>query len=89
LGNITDFTYDGYTVFNADITSSFPGDGYLTVSFAGNTFSTVLNLNSDTTPSVIAEVKLPYTFIGTGAGADSTQEALPRRDATDVSRDSS
>ncbi len=87
LGNITDFTYDGYTVFNADITSSFPGDGYLTVSFAGNTFSTVLNINSDTTPSVIEEVKLPFTFIGTGAGADSTQEALPRRDASDTSRD--
>ena len=89
LGNITNFTYDGYTVFNADITSSAPGDGYLTVSFAGNTFNTVLNLDSDTTPSVIEEVKLPFTFIGTGAGADSTQEALPRRDASDASRDSS
>lgn len=90
LGHITNFAYDGYTVFNADITSSTPGDGYLTVSFAGNTFSTVLNLSSDTTPSVIAEVKLPYTFIGVGVGADgSAQEALPRRDATDVSRDSS
>lgn len=87
LGDITNFVYDGYTVFNADITSSAPGDGYLTVSFNNNTFNTVLNLSSDTTPSVIEEVKIPFTFIGTGVGADSTQEAMPRRDSSDASRD--
>jgi hypothetical protein len=90
LGEITNFVYDGYAAFNADITSSFPGDGYFTVSFAGNIFSTTLNLDNDSIPSSIEEVRIPYTFIGLLTSPDgSGQEASPRRDATDVSRDSS
>lgn len=91
LGSLSNFTYDGYSTFNADITSPIAGDGELTVSFDNNFFQTVTNPVSDDEVSSIAIDVLDYTFISDtviakDSGA-STMEAVPRRDESDISND--
>ena len=82
LGSVSDFTYDGYEAFVAEITSITAGDGELTVAFDGNTLQRVLNLNTDNASSIEPN-SLTYEFIGTGG--DDT-EAKVRRDGADVAR---
>lgn len=77
LGNVSEFTYDGYGSFNALITSSTAGDGYVSVLFNNKILSTIIPL-SNGIPSQIIENTLPYRFVGTPAGT------AVRRDATDI-----
>jgi hypothetical protein len=87
FGSISDFTYDGYTTFNAEITSTTPGEGELTVSFNEELFARVLNRENDDVATEIEIVTLPYEFVGVPI-AVGTDEALdrekPRRDEGDV-----
>lgn len=88
LGQISNFEYDGYGEFKAEITSDDAGDGELTISFANNIFSRVLNSDDDTVATAIEVLKVPYTFIGSkfaSFGSDADREAGTRRDETDVS----
>lgn len=93
FGTITSFSYDGYSLFIADITSNSPGSGTIKVAF-DNKFISVLNNPTDITqtPSVTV-TELPYTFIGTSnihSGQPSSGEkesGLPRRNEGDIARE--
>ncbi|HVI40696.1 MAG TPA: hypothetical protein VM577_08550 [Anaerovoracaceae bacterium] len=76
FGSITPFTYDGYTSFNAQITSNDTGQGELTIEFNGKILSQVVN--SGTVSAAIEELATPYQFI------ESVVVPPVRRDATDV-----
>jgi len=86
FGEISDFTYDGYVNFTAEITSEVGGDGVLTVSFNNNEFQNVLNLNNDN-PTSFETNSLSYTFVGIGTVGQEDQKE--RRDATDIARNES
>jgi hypothetical protein len=79
FGDITDFVYDGTSMFVAYISSSKAGSGQITVSFDGKVFSTITAGTSLENTSTITEVVLPYTFI------DAVAMPAERRDPTDVS----
>ncbi len=86
LGNVSDFAYDGYGNFIAQIISHEPGDGYVTISFDGEQIpqlSTPTNLNQE--PSINND-PLEYSFVGffvDGYGAGVLP--LPRREERDTS----
>lgn len=82
LGEISDFEWDGYVgKFVAEITSDVGGDGELQVSWKNNVFSEILNQDNTDEDTVVQEVVVPYTFVGSVPGAG----IKTRRDATDVS----
>jgi len=85
LGEISEFIYDGYASFTADISSSTAGEGEVSVSFNNNVLQNILNLDNDNATAFETNT-VSYTFIGTvdtgGAGED--EEKVRRRDATDV-----
>lgn len=83
FGNISNFEYDGYALFVADITATAPGSGELQVSFDGNFLSEVLNTEDVDTPSEISIITLPYEFVGTDGGG-TKPDAVSRRDETDA-----
>lgn len=88
FGEITDFTFDGYSSFNAKITSSKSGKGNLTVSFDGKIFSSIIPpvAATATTAGISSQIEeniIPYTFI------DSPAEPGVRRNAADVAGDNS
>lgn len=91
LGKINNFTYDGYSVFNANITSDDPGAGQLMISFDNNTFCTN-NIPADVnTPASHDLQVLDYTFVYTPSSATSNignvnSDGQPRRDAGDLAR---
>ena len=79
LGSVSAFTYDGYSLFTAEITSSQEGNGTAKVSFNNNFITTFIN-----TPTLqsVAVTQLPYTFVeATGS------IGKPTRDAGDVARE--
>ena len=81
LGSLSTFSYDGYNLFTADITSKVSGNGTIKVAFDNNYISILTNpADINQSPSVVIK-ELPYTFVEspsfTGAGE-------PRRDATDI-----
>ena len=80
LGKITPFTYDGYTQFNAQITSSQVGSGELNVAFNGKVFNTIIVPTTTGINTSIIENILSYQFI------DASIDTPVRRDETDVSR---
>lgn len=86
LGSISDFTYDGYSTFTAELTSSKPGDGTITVLFNSKVLS-VFSPTDGTTASKIEENVKNYTFISSDAsglqGVVDTRSPV-RRDETDV-----
>lgn len=84
FGSISDFSYDGYSLFLADITSSLPGSGTAQVSFDGDFLSEVLNQDDIDAQSEISIITLPYQFVG-GDGGGVRPDPLARRDETDVS----
>lgn len=81
LGTLSDFTYDGYQYFEAEINSSQAGDGEITVSYDGNIFSDVLNRDNDDVPTEVQIRKVPYKFVGW----IKPEDGQVRRDETDVS----
>lgn len=92
FGEISDFSYDGYGLFNAKITSQSAGSGTLMISFDDNIFCNN-NIPQDIDVSATHTLKvLDYSFvyspgsITTGAGDTSDK---PRRDETDVSNNKS
>jgi hypothetical protein len=83
LGTLSSFLYDGYSQFNATITSDIPGNGMLKVAFNNNYISVLDNPSDITqTPSVVV-TELPYTFVE----SPSISDGQPRRDSGDVARD--
>jgi len=89
LGTITNFAFDGYESFVAELTSPTPGDGYLGVSFDNQVFSSIINRDNDDLPTTIIENKVPYTFVGTPVSAVSDENGLERRDEVDIGIDGS
>jgi hypothetical protein len=85
FGDITNFTYDGYQAFIAEITSPAAGSGSLMVSFDNQIFCTN-TLSADTSvPSTHTLQQLPYQFVY----SPSVPSGEPRRDPGDVARDGS
>lgn len=80
LGDISDFTYDGYERFIANITSDDAGVGNATVFFNNSAVSDVLNLDDLDTPTEVRIRPLPYEFIGS-PGVDDIRD---RRDEVDI-----
>lgn len=63
FGEISDFTYDGYQLFTANLTSQQAGSGTIKISFDNKTFSTItIPTNLDQDP-IITEQVLNYSFI--------------------------
>jgi hypothetical protein len=97
FGKITNFAYDGYQAFNAQITSDISGSGQIQVAFDNNLLSTNILPTDGSAPSHTIQT-LPYKFIQTGFGAgskfplsptgDDDTDGKPLRDGGDLSRDS-
>lgn len=90
LGDLSDFVYDGYGAFTAEITSDTAGDGTLVVSFDNNTLKRLVGTDDDDNPTTIEELILDYTFVSTSSvstvsGANDSEPGV-RRDNTDVAR---
>lgn len=96
FGNIGKFTYDGYQVFTAELTSKESGEGSIMVAFNDNIFCTDnLPENIDEAPSRVFQ-ELSYKFVYTLAGiippgvsvSTGDTDGQPRRDESDMARDS-
>lgn len=90
FGTMSDFVYDGYTSFNAEITSLSAGKGTLQVSFDGKIISTA-TVPADLSQSpVITPVVLEYSFVFSPSSFPGSIDGngVPRRDATDVAGES-
>jgi len=87
LGYISEFSYDGYGNFIAEIVSDVPGDGYVEVFYNGDQIPTVITpTNLDTTPDIVYN-PIEYTFVGFfDDGYIGGILPTPRRDEGDVSR---
>jgi hypothetical protein len=86
LGNISQFVYDGYGAFNANITSDIPGNGTIEVAF-NNSFISTLNIPTDITLTPSTSItQASYTFVSSPALAGTTG-GQPRRDEGDIARD--
>jgi len=88
LGEISDFVYDGYGNFIAEITSNIPGDGYVEVFYNGDQIPTVITPTSvDDQPSIVYN-PTEYTFVGyfSDGYGNLKAEGTTRRDEGDVSR---
>lgn len=93
FGNVSNFTYDGYQSFTANLTSDKPGKGTIMVSFDNQTFCTnTIPDNINLTPTHTLQ-SIDYSFVytpvsgvipGTGEGDTDGQS---RRSAGDQSRD--
>jgi hypothetical protein len=89
FGEVSDFTFDGYQYFTAEITSQFPGQGSVSVAFNDNIFCTNDVVNSNRTLQ-----NVDYQFIYTPtqgsnvvAVGDKSQGA-PVRDDGDLTEES-
>jgi hypothetical protein len=83
FGEITNFNYDGYQSFTADLTSDEPGKGQIMISFDNN----VLCTNVMSPPShTLQVVEYEFVYAPVTGPSDTTK---PRRDEGDLSRDSS
>lgn len=84
LGAISNFTYDGYEAFTAQISSKVAGSGELTVSFDSQVLNLILGQEDDTVSTSIAPNILTYQFAG--HPVEASGEGVPRRDEGDISR---
>jgi hypothetical protein len=91
LGEVSNFAYDGYQLFNAQISSKEQGSGELMVSFDNNMFC-INNLPTDINIDPTRELqKLDYQFIFTPSiavpvGEGDTSTGKPRFDVGDLAR---
>jgi hypothetical protein len=76
LGEISKFSYNGSSSFEAQITSNVSGTGILKMLFDGKVFSSFVP-GVDGNSSQIVEKELEYTFV------DTAFEPIVRRDNTD------
>lgn len=100
FGEISNFTYDGYQLFTANLTSDKPGSGTVMISFDNNTLCTntlpETGDSADVLPVHSLQV-LDYQFIYAPAGSgglsgdpdtgEGDTDGKPRRDAGDTARD--
>lgn len=93
FGEISQFTYDGYQSFVAEISSISPGKGQIMVAFDNQILCTNTVSGDPTVPPVHTLQTLDYQFIYTpvstsvSVGEDGGVDVgVPRRDAGDVSR---
>jgi len=94
FGEISNFTYDGYQSFTADITSILPGSGTLMVSFENNTLCDNKFPETGAVP-VHSLQEINYQFIYTPVGSsipvvgtgEGDTDGTPRRNEGDVGRD--
>lgn len=84
FGEITNFSYDGYQSFTAEISSKEPGSGQIMVAFDNQILCTNLVSADPSIPPSHTLQTLNYQFIYAPSGASAGQ---PRRDEGDVSRD--
>lgn len=94
FGKLSNFIYDGYSSFVADLTSDSSGNGTMNMSFDNKVFNTV-SISSDLSidPSITAQ-SINYQFIYTPPGAGGVAGATgtgdtdgsPRRDEGDISK---
>lgn len=97
FGVITPFAFDGYQSFNAQISSTTPGSGQISVAFDNQILCTNLVSPDPTVAPVHTLQALDYQFIYTPSGTvipvpssgagDTSDGAQPRRDEGDISRD--
>lgn len=83
LGDITNFSYDGYQSFTAEISSVNPGTGQIMVAFDNQILCTNTLSTDPTVPPTHTLQTLNYQFIYT----PTSGTGQPRRDAGDISRD--
>lgn len=92
FGEVSEFSYDGYANFIADITSDVPGRGEIMLSFDNNIFC-INNLPSDIDIDPTRTLQtLDYQFVYTPAAAgkvpgtgEGDTDGKPSRDAGDIS----
>ncbi len=88
LGEVSNFVYDGYQYFTADLTSKDPGTGKVMVSFDNNIFCTN-SIPTDINVDPVRELQeIDYQFIYTTAitpvGVGDTSDGKPRRGFDDL-----
>lgn len=92
FGEITNFSYDGYQSFTAQISSQVPGSGQIMVAFENQILCTNTISSDPAVPSTHTLQTLDYQFIYTPASntgdSGGVDTGKPRRDAGDISRDS-
>jgi hypothetical protein len=86
LGTISKFKYDGARYFNAEISSSKPGKGVVSVAYQNQVISVITPSDVNTIPPTVTAIELPYEFIYT-ASLNVESNEMNRRDETDVSQD--
>lgn len=79
FGEITNFNYDGYQLFTANITSDQPGNGQLMIAFDNNILCTNTLPTDGSEPTHTLQT-LDYQFIYT----PGTPDGKPRRDESDI-----
>jgi hypothetical protein len=94
FGKISNFIYDGYQAFTADITSQLPGKGTIMISFDNNILCTNTIPADNTVDPTHTLQAIDYQFVYSpvsGAGAvptaDGDSEGVPYRDGEDISRE--
>lgn len=95
FGEITNFSYDGYQSFLAELSSVEAGSGSIMISFDNNTFCTNTFPSDVTNPPVHSLQAQNYQFVFaptfkspvTETGAGDTEGVKPRRDEGDASRE--
>jgi hypothetical protein len=83
LGEITDFVYDGYSLFNAQISSENPGNGTIQVSYNDKTINVFTNPSDVSLPTSLAPKVLTYTFV---KSTISVGDPSVRRDEGDLAQ---
>lgn len=89
FGKITNFSYDGYQAFTADISSPIPGSGNIMVAYNNNTLCTdTLPADGSTPTHTLQDLKYEFVYTPsiTGTGERDT-DGQPRRDLGDISKD--
>ena len=91
FGKISKFTYDGYQAFTANLTSKETGSGSIQIAFQNQILCTN-TIPTDGSPPVHTLQSLDYEFVFVPAAprtGEGDSLGVPRRDAGDLSRDSS
>ncbi len=92
LGEVSNFAYDGYGGFTANLTASIAGEGQMMISFDDNIFCTNNIPEGDATPTHDLKI-IDYSFVftpvasGSNTSTGNTSDGQPRRDEGDVARE--
>jgi hypothetical protein len=87
LGSLTSFSFDGYSLFTADLTSQLTGTGTLTLSFNNQLLAEIVGRDDDDVNTSIEIVELPYEFVGVPLSAVGVEDKKARRGPEDVVKD--